>query len=138
RVADHRVVQVAAQKPQLGGMGTTVTMAYSTGRTLYAAHVGDSRLYLWRRGELKRVTRDHTVVEQMVSQGVLSPEEAATHKLRHLITNAVGGPLEGVRPEIHKVALEAEDVVLLCTDGLTEMLSERDIAAVLQAGKPPE
>src|SRR5262249_41088746 len=76
RAADHRVVQAAAQKPQLDGMGTTVTMAYSTGRTLYAAHVGDSRLYLWRRGQLKRVTRDHTVVEQMVSQGALSPEEA--------------------------------------------------------------
>jgi protein phosphatase len=138
RAADHRVIEAAAQKPQLGGMGTTVTMAYSTGTTLYAAHVGDSRLYVWRRGELKRVTRDHTVVEQMVSKGVLSPEEAATHKMRHLITNAVGGPEEGVRPEIHKIALEAEDVVLLCTDGLTGMLGDSDIAAVLHAGKPPE
>jgi protein phosphatase len=138
RAADHRVVEVAAQKPQLGGMGTTVTMAYSTGRTLYAAHVGDSRIYLWRRGELTRVTRDHTVVADMVSGGMLSPEEAATHKMRHLITNAVGGPSEGVRPEIHRVAIEAEDVLLLCTDGLTEMLGDLDIAAVLQAGKPPE
>ena len=138
RAADHRVVEAAAQKPQLGGMGTTVTMAYATGKTLYAAHVGDSRLYLWRRGNLVRVTRDHTVVAQLVSEGVLSPEQAATHKLRHLITNAVGGPSEGVRPEIHKVALEAEDVLLLCTDGLTEMLAESDIAQVLHRGKPPE
>jgi protein phosphatase len=138
RAADHRVVEAAAQKPQLDGMGTTVTMAYSTGRTLYVAHVGDSRLYLYRRGQLYRVTRDHTVVEQMVRKGVLSREAAATHELRHLITNAVGGPSEGVQPEIHKGPLEAEDAVLLCTDGLTEMLGEGDIAEVLHSGRPPE
>jgi PPM family protein phosphatase len=138
RAADHRVVEAAAQKPQLGGMGTTVTMAYATGSTLYAAHVGDSRLYLWRRGDLMRVTSDHTVVARMVSQGVLSPEEAATHKMRHLITNSVGGPSEGVTPEIHKVALEAEDVLLLCSDGLTEMLPDAYIGDVLHAGKPAE
>src|SRR5215831_5425430 len=78
RVADHRIVEAAAQKPQLFGMGTTVTMAYATGKTLYVAHVGDSRLYLWRRGDLHHVTHDHTVVARMVSEGVLSPEQAAT------------------------------------------------------------
>ena len=138
RAADHRIVAAASQKPQLGGMGTTVTMAYATGQSLYVAHVGDSRLYVWRRGVLQPVTRDHTVVAQMVSQGVLSPEEAATHKMRHLITNSVGGPSEGVKPEIHKLVLEAEDVLLLCTDGLTEMLSDAAIADVLRTGKPSE
>jgi protein phosphatase len=114
-------------------MGTTLTMAYATGGALYVAHVGDSRCYLWRDDRLTRLTRDHTLVETLVQEGAISREDAAHHNMRNVITNAVGGDTPGVTPEVHKHALTAGDAVLLCTDGLTEMLSDEEIAAVLRA-----
>jgi protein phosphatase len=123
--------------PELAGMGTTVTMAYNFGPRLFLIHVGDSRCYLLRNGHLYRLTHDHTVVEEMVRQGQLQPEEAAHHHLRHLITNAVGGPNPGVQVECHRIDLEPGDTILLCSDGLTAMVPDDRIAAVLQGDRDP-
>jgi protein phosphatase len=133
RVADRWVEEATIREPQLRGMGSTLTMAYATGGVLYVAHVGDSRCYLWREGRLTRLTRDHTLVEGLVQAGAISREEAAHHNMRNVITNAVGGGTRGVDPEVHKQVIAAEDLVLLCTDGLTEMLPDEEIAAVLSA-----
>jgi protein phosphatase len=135
--ADTRLFEEAHRHPELSGMGTTVTMAYCFNDELFVAHVGDSRCYLLRDRILYRLTHDHTMVEELVARGVLEPEEAAHHKLRHVITNVVGGNEPGVHVEVKKVPLEANDVVLLCSDGLTEMVPDPELAAILQAHAEP-
>jgi protein phosphatase len=137
RRADARVCETASRRPELEGMGTTLTMAYGHGTELFVAHVGDSRCYLLRGGTLHQLTRDHTWVQELVDDGILAAESVPHHDLRHVITNAVGGPRPGVQVEVHEVDLEAGDVVLLCTDGLTEMVSDADIAAVLRDEREP-
>ena len=134
RQADARVLAEAERNPHLSGMGSTLTMAYSLDSDLFVAHVGDSRCYLYRADHLHRLTRDHTMVEEMVRHGYLEPSEAAHHHLRHVITNAIGGNTPGVQVEVHKVDLEPGDRLLLCSDGLTEMVPDADIAAVLGTG----
>ncbi|HEX6512110.1 MAG TPA: Stp1/IreP family PP2C-type Ser/Thr phosphatase [Chloroflexota bacterium] len=136
--ANARVLAEAAQQPQLHGMGTTLTLAYTLNDELFVAHVGDSRCYLGRQGLLYRLTRDHTLVEEMVRRGVLRPEEAAKHHWRHVICNAVGGDPTGIQVEVHKVHLEGGDRVLLCSDGLTQMVPEEEISHVLQTETEPE
>ena len=136
--ANARVLAEAAKSPELRGMGTTVTLAYSLNNELFVAHVGDSRCYLCRHGTLYRLTRDHTVVEELIRHGVLSAEEAAHHCLRHVITNAVGANSPDVKVEVHKVHLEGGDRVLLCSDGLTNMVTDEEINQILQTGGEPE
>ena len=136
--ANARVRAEAAERPELHGMGTTLTLAYSLNDVLFVAHVGDSRCYLCRHGILYRLTRDHTLVEDMVRRGALAAEEAAQHRWRHVITNAVGGDSAEVKVEVHKVHLEVGDQVLLCSDGLTEMLPEEEINQVLHTEAEPE
>ncbi len=135
--ADAKICQEAALHPELAGMGTTVTMAYNLGSLLFVAHVGDSRCYLYRGKHLLRLTHHHTLVEEMVCRGVLQPEEAAHHHLRHAITNAVGGHEPGVQVECHWIALEPDDTLVLCSDGLTEMVTDDRIAGVLQTDHEP-
>jgi serine/threonine protein phosphatase PrpC len=135
--ADVKVCQEAAQHGELAGMGTTVTIAYSVGSRLFVVHVGDSRCYLLQGRELHRVTHDHTLIAEMISRGALQPEEAVHHRLRHIITNVVGGHDLGVKVECHRIELEADDILLLCSDGLTEMVPDDRIAAVLQAHRDP-
>jgi len=135
---DARVIAEARRQPQLWGMGTTLTMAYSLGRDLFVVHVGDSRGYLYRQGRLQQITRDHTYVQELLDRGHLSPREASCHQFRHVITNVVGGTEQGVRPEIHKLTVQPGDVLLLCSDGLNEMVSDDDIAATLGAAAEPQ
>jgi len=136
--ANSRVLAEAAEHPEWHGMGTTLTLAYSLNNRLFLAHAGDSRCYLLRNSLLYRLTSDHTLVEDMVRQGVLKAEEAITHQWRHVITNAIGADSPKVKVEVHNLCLEAGDVVLLCSDGLTGMLSEQAIAQILQAEAEPE
>jgi protein phosphatase len=135
--ADDRLFREADRHPELRGMGTTLTLAYALDRELFVAHVGDSRCYLLRSGLLYRLTRDHTLVAEMVRRGILKPEEAAHHSFRHVIINVVGGSDPGVQVEVHKLSLEAGDRLLLCSDGLTEMVSDEEILGVLQAEGDP-
>jgi serine/threonine protein phosphatase PrpC len=137
RGADRWVEEAAGSKPELRGMGTTLTMAYITGSALYVAHAGDSRCYRLRDGQLERLTSDHTLVEKMVSGGLISPEDAQHHHMRNVVTNAVGGGNAAVEPEVSKHGIAAGDVVLLCTDGLTGQLSDDEIAAALAEQRPP-
>jgi protein phosphatase len=136
--ANDRVLAEADRRPELHDMGTTLTLAYSLNRTLFVAHVGDSRCYLFRGGALHRITSDHTLVEELVRRGYLGPEDAAHHQWRHVITNAIGGGSPEIKVEVHQLYLEADDAVLLCSDGLTRMVPEREIAAVLGAEPDPE
>ncbi len=138
RSLDSLLAERARVDPSLRGMGTTMTLAYSIGLDLFLAHVGDSRAYLCREGSMRQLTRDHTRVQTLVDAGVLTREEATTHKLRNVLTNVLGGgtPLHDV--ELHRVPLAAGDTVLLCTDGLYDLVSDEEIAAVLQAATSAE
>ncbi len=136
--ANARVLAEAVEHPELTGMGTTLTLAYSLNGVLFVAHVGDSRCYLCRAGALHRLTRDHTLVAEMVRNGAIRANEAGQNRLRHVITNVVGGTTAELKVEVHKVHLEARDVLLLCSDGLTEMLADEEIASVLRAEADPE
>ncbi len=138
RHADARVVGEATEHPELSGMGTTVTLAYHLGTHLCIVHVGDSRAYLYRNDTLHQLTEDHTVTAELVRTGNLRPEQVAGHPLRHVITNVVGGESTGVDVETHVLDVRAGDQLLLCSDGLTEMLTNDAIAATLAAAPGPE
>lgn len=138
RQADVKVLTEGARNPELKGMGTTLTMAYCSNSQLFVVHVGGSRCYLQRGGQLYRLTRDHTLVEEMVRHQVLTPEQASRHFLRHIVTSSVGGSKPGLEVEAHRLTLAADDVLLLCTDGLTEMLSDDVINSILTANREPK
>jgi protein phosphatase len=128
----------AAAESGLAGMSTTMTVAYSLGWDLFLGHIGDSRAYLFRGGQLRRLTRDHTVAQALADAGEIPAEEVATHRLRHMLTNVLGGRAASPAGDVFRQGLAAGDVVLLCSDGLTEMAREADIAGVLARGGPPQ
>jgi protein phosphatase len=124
------LIEEARLDPRLAGMGTTLTVAWSLGADLFLAHVGDSRVYLFRQGELHRLTRDQTLAQALADIGAISPREIATHKLRHVLTQAMGMET-GDNPQVQQVRLADGDRLLLCTDGLTDMVEDATIAAEL-------
>jgi serine/threonine protein phosphatase PrpC len=123
----------AAEDFSLRGMGTTVVVVLAQDARLWLAHVGDSRIYLIRAGEIHRLTQDHSLVAQMVKAGQLTAGEARKHHLRNVITRSLGFEAT-VEPEIQTVEWVQGDHLLLCSDGLTGMLEDEEIARVITAG----
>jgi protein phosphatase len=117
---------------RLSGMGTTLTLACSFGADLLLAHVGDSRAYLHRRGQLRQLTRDQTVAQELLDSGAIRPEEAATSPLRHVLTGALAATGSKVRVELNPWRLADGDQLLLCTDGLTDMVPNAAVAEALR------
>ncbi len=130
REANARILELAQSDDQLAGMGTTLTTAYVGEDDLTVAHVGDSRLYRLRDGTFERLTDDHSLVEELVRQGKLTPEEADEHPQRSIITRALGAE-EGVEADSRTWAGRHGDVYLICSDGLTSMIPETQVAQVL-------
>jgi len=128
---NEAVADRAMNEPELAGMATTMTVAASLGMDAILAHVGDSRAYLMRHGQLTQLTRDHTMAQAMVDVGLLEPEKVPTHRLRHVLTNVIGGKGKELRVELHYLGLQDGDQLLVCTDGLFDMASDEAIAAVL-------
>ena len=118
--------------PSLHGMDTTLTLAVSLGADLAIAHIGDSRVYLFHRGRLHLLTRDHTVAQDLADAGVIRHEEVAKHYARHVLTGSVVTHGEQGQVELCQVWLSDGDQILLCTDGLTDMVSEVAIGEVLE------
>jgi protein phosphatase len=137
-VANNSVYERSKTDEGLRGMGTTLTAGvFDRHGTLTIGHVGDSRAYLFRDGELTRITTDHSLVEELMEAGELTEEEAERDPRRSMITRAIG--LEsGVEVDVYPVELEAGDRVLLCSDGLTGMLREAEIAALLGEEDDPD
>ncbi len=138
RRADASVIERARIDPSTHGMGTTLTMGFSVGRDLFIVHAGDSRAYLFHRGEMRQVTDDHTLVNILVKGGQISAEDAKHHKRRNVVTNVIGGPNQGVHVEVHKVEVEDGDVLMLCSDGLTEPVNDAAIARILAQNADPD
>ncbi len=128
--ANQRIHDVSAREHERRGMGTTLTAAYLDDTHLSVAHVGDSRAYLFRDGELERLTQDHSLVEELVRRGKLTAEQAAEHPQRSIITRALG-PEPEVDVDTWTYPVRAGDVLLLCSDGLTSMISEEQVAEIL-------
>jgi protein phosphatase len=135
RDANRRIYETAQVEREHSGMGTTLTAVYLDGPDLAIAHVGDSRAYVLRDGELTRLTHDHSLVEELMRRGKLTPEQAAEHPQRSIITRALG-----IEPDVEVDTWtypgRAGDVVLLCSDGLTSMIDEDLVAEVL--GSEPD
>lgn len=127
------LVEQGQEAPDLTGMATTMTLACSLGPQLILAHAGDSRAYLLRHGQLLRLTRDHTVAQRLADMGKIRPEDISRHPRRHVLTNALGGEGDRVLVEGRTLQLEDDDQLLLCTDGLTEMVPENTIQEVLRS-----
>jgi protein phosphatase len=133
---DNLRLMVAADS-DLHGMGTTVTAVLSDGAYAWLAHVGDSRAYLLREGTLRQLTRDHTFVQQLVDEGRLAPEDASSHPQRNYITRALDGR-EGIDVDLERLDLAPGDRLLLCSDGLSGVVSDESIAEVLNGTTPDE
>jgi protein phosphatase len=130
------LIERAQAEPRLAGMGTTMTLAVSHANNLVIAHIGDSRAYLFHEGQLHLLTRDQTVAQDLAEIGVIRPEDVATHPGRHVLTGAIATSGAETQAEFHQVWLEDGDQVLLCTDGLTEMVTDAAIAQVLERAGP--
>jgi serine/threonine protein phosphatase PrpC len=132
--ANRAVLKKAAEKPVYAGMGTTIVAAVIDGNTLYVANVGDSRLYLIDDDRIDQITLDHSLVAEMVRSGRISPEQMRNHPEKNIITRAVGGE-ENVKADFFDVGLHKGDVVLLCSDGLTNMVEDEQIFRIIRREK---
>jgi len=129
--ANASIIDAAENEPQFHGMGTTVVVGLFQQDRLILAHVGDSRAYRWRDGELAQITRDHSLLQEQIDAGLISPEAAQHSPNRNLITRAVGVD-RALDIEVHEHATRAGDIYLLCSDGLSDMLTGEQIAATLK------
>jgi protein phosphatase len=134
-LSNQKILQAASLNPALTGMGTTITVVLLSRGTAYIAHVGDSRAYLLRSGECDQITNDHSFVAEQIRAGKLTAEQAKTSTYRHIITRAVGIDRE-VSIDHATLAIKQDDTFLLCTDGLTEMVDDGEIRAILAGGAP--
>ena len=134
--AHEAILDRARSQPKLKGMGTTlVLLAVIPDQTsmAYVAHVGDSRAYRFRAGALTPLTKDHSLIEKYLERGILTPETAKTHPERHVLTRALGVSAAAA-PTIAGCAMQEDDLVMLCSDGLTKMLEDQDIQRILCDG----
>ena len=126
----------AAGNLRLQGFGTTLTLATSLGNKLFVFYAGDSRAYLLRRNKLHQLTRDHTVGQHMLDAGLIQQEDLVTHRWRNKLTKRLGDQANDFHPDVMRVVLQAGDCLLLCTDGLTDMVDDAVIAEVLGRSQP--
>ncbi len=124
--ANFEIYDMAADNLELLGMGTTVVAAIMTKNVLYVAHAGDSRAYLISQDEIRQLTRDHSVVQDLVDRGEITPEQARTHPRKNLITRALGVD-ESLKVDFTVEDLEGDETLLICTDGLSNMIEPLDI-----------
>lgn len=135
--ANSKIRELAAADENLFGMGTTLVVATVIGKYLQVANVGDSRLYLVGKKGIRQVTRDHSLVEEMIRLGGLSREDARKHPDKNIITRAIGAKDE-VEPEFFTEELEPGDIILMCSDGLSNMLEDKEIEKIVQNEEPAE
>ena len=131
--ANRRIHDLILAKPSLKGMGTTFVALAITPASMpvaHIAHLGDSRAYLYRAGQLKQLTRDHTLVEKLVQRGLIDAATALTHPERHVLTKGLGMGVD-MKPELTSTPMTPHDLIVLCSDGLTKMLEDAAITSVL-------
>ena len=130
------ILREARNNPNYRGMGTTATILHIYNRRAYYAHVGDSRLYRLKNKILEQITQDHSYVENLVRRGEITEAEARVHPMKNILTQAVGA-VENVSVDTASFSVNAGDIFLLCTDGLTNMIDDKKIAEILLSGENP-
>ena len=134
RRVNEKLLERSAADPSLRGMSTTLTAALTLGKDLIIGHVGDSRAYLLHEGKLKKLTRDHTLAQSLLDEGLCGSNDTLILELRNILVQAVGSAESECRPDVHDHVLADGDQLLLCTDGLTDMVEERLIESILVNG----
>lgn len=129
--ANYNVMKAPRQGIGRDGMGTTLTAAMLEGERLLIAQVGDSRAYLLHKGHLQQITRDHSLMADLIEAGQITPEEARVHPNRSVITRAIGSDMH-MRPDIYELNVDAGDRILLCSDGLSSMISNNAIESIMR------
>jgi len=137
QLANSGVSHAAQQAEQYMGMGATVAVVWVRGTKAFYCHIGDSRIYLHRDTQLSQLTQDHSLVQEQVNRGLITPEEAKTHRLRHVVTRAIGGR-DSVDVTVREHDLAPGDVLLLCSDGLTDCVPDAEICRILGLQAGPE
>jgi PPM family protein phosphatase len=130
-LAHERILVRTAEVPAMKGMGTTVVLALERKGALHIAHVGDSRAYLLQAGALRQLTRDHSVVAEMIRAGEITPRQARTHRLRNYLTRNLGNPA-AFEVDVQVASWSPNDCLLLCSDGLTSMVEDSRIEKLLK------
>lgn len=133
KTANREIIKKASQDPHLKGMGTTVVVATIVNQMMYFANVGDSRLYFINQG-ITQLTKDHSLVEEMVRLGGIKPEEAKSHPDKNIITRAIGAKAE-VDVDFYEHRLKRGDIILMCTDGLSNMVEDEELFHIVQGGR---
>ncbi len=133
KVANREIIKKANEDPDLKGMGTTVVVATIVNQMMYFANVGDSRLYLINQG-ITQLTKDHSLVEEMVRLGGIKPEEAKYHPDKNIITRAIGAK-GNVDVDFYEHRLKKGDIILMCTDGLSNMVEDDELFHIIQGGR---
>lgn len=128
--ANQRIYAAGAENQALAGMGTTVAALWVNNDAAYVAHVGDSRVYRLRGTALDQVTADHSLVNDYLSRGIMTPDEAAAHPMKHVLVRALG-TAPTVSVDLRRLPLEAGDLFLLCSDGLSNVVPAEDLASIL-------
>lgn len=137
KTANTMIYEKGRAFPKDAGMGTTVVAALADAKSMTVAHVGDSRLYLYRRGSLSQLTEDHSLVTDQVKRGMLTPEEASKSNLQNILTRALGAEPE-VRVDVADHPLFPGDIILIATDGLSKMVGDPEVAAVIAEEMVPQ
>jgi protein phosphatase len=137
RLANRVVYEMALENERYQGMGTTVATLHVTPSLIIAANVGDSRIYMVRDGHIERLSKDHTIVAEQVEMGVMTEEEASSAPLKHVLTRNLGSA-ENVEAEIFEIEPSKHDRLILCSDGLTDLVSDREILEMTQDVDDPE
>jgi serine/threonine protein phosphatase PrpC len=136
-LANQAVYEAAQSSPQLKGMGTTIAAVLLTGNKASIAHIGDSRVYLVRSGDIEQLTDDHSVVNEQVRLALITKEEASQSQIKNILTKALGiGP--DMEPDLHEMTLFDGDILLLCSDGLHGMVSDETILATVISADDPD
>lgn len=134
----HRSILAEAEgNPKLRGMGTTLTVCYTTGHALFVVHVGDSRAYLHRGGTIEQLTHDHTLAQERIDAGQIEPDSPEALRVRHILTNSLGAGWDSVEVDVGHHRLEGGDRLLLCTDGLSDLVADDELARALDDHPDP-
>jgi serine/threonine protein phosphatase PrpC len=131
RQIDEELREQGESNRSLHGMGTTLTAVVTLGTNVFVSHIGDSRAYLLRGEKLHQLTKDHTLAQALIDAGIAEADDSATVAMRHVLTAALGSTGERADPQVQRLRLSNGDQLLLCTDGLSEMVADDSIAAVL-------
>ena len=129
--ANKSVYNFSGENPELFGMGTTIVVCYISDNKVYAVSAGDSRLYIIN-DSIKQITRDHSLINELLEMGMISPGQAKNHPKRNIITKAVGSEVS-IEPDIYMEKIDIDDTILLCTDGLTNMIDNEKITEIVKS-----